>query len=62
MLFLRPALFRKRIFALQVDSRVRKVAPMTQDKRILAKLAGGDMVAIEAEYNRQCLATCYLLL
>ena len=33
------------VMTLQVDSRVRKVATMTQDKRILAKLAGGDMVA-----------------
>ena len=47
------------VMTLQVDSRVRKVATMTQDKRILAKLAGGDMVAIEAAYHRRCLASYY---
>ena len=42
-----------------IDSHVRQCATDLQDTRLLAKLAGGDMIAIEAKYHRTCLVNLY---
>lgn len=42
-----------------LDSRVRKCAVVLQDKRLLAKLSAGDMIAQDAQYHLRCLVTLY---
>lgn len=42
-----------------VDKRVQECALVLSDNRLLAKLATGDMVAIEAKYHANCLAQLY---
>ena len=44
---------------LQIDKRVRKIAEEMCDKKLLAQLSEGDMVATEAKYHRICLITLY---
>ena len=42
-----------------IDMKVRKCAMELKDTSLLAKLAPGDMIALEAKYHRKCLATLY---
>ena len=42
-----------------VDIRVRQCALKLQDKPLLAKLSAGDLIAHEAKYHAQCLASLY---
>jgi len=42
-----------------LDSRVRNCAFLLQDSRLLAKLSGGDMIAMEANYHSTCLISLY---
>ena len=44
---------------LQVDRHVRKIANELGDKKLLAKLSEGDMVAAEAMYHSKCLVQLY---
>ena len=44
---------------LDLDTRVRQCAVNLQDQRLLARLSGGDLIAIGAEYNGQCLVSLY---
>ena len=44
-----------------LDKRVRQYATDLGDSRLLTKLAGGDMVATEAEYHANCLTSFYKL-
>ena len=41
------------------DSRVRECATALHDKKLLAKLSEGDLVALEAKYHAPCLAMLY---
>ena len=43
----------------EIDRSVRESAIKLKDTDLLAKLAGGDMVAIEAKYHLTCLAALY---
>ena len=54
----------KRVFfaaTFALDKRVRQYATDLGDLRLLTKLAGGDMVATEAEYHTNCLTSFYKL-
>ena len=42
-----------------MDTRVRKCATALHDQILLAKLSGGDLVAIEAKYHAPCLTSLY---
>lgn len=42
-----------------IDMKVRKCAMELEDTALLAKLAPGDMIALEAKYHCRCLATLY---
>jgi len=42
-----------------IDVRVQKCAIQLQDTNLLAKLASGDLVALEARYHTKCLAKLY---
>ena len=42
-----------------VDTNVRKCALKLEDTALLAKLAAGDMIAIEAKYHQHCLRSLY---
>ena len=44
------------VMTFRTDNRVREGAKLLSDKALLAKLAEGDMVAIEAKYHRDCLS------
>ena len=37
------------------DSKVRKMAINLKDSALLAKIGGGDLMAVEAKYHRACL-------
>lgn len=43
----------------EIDNKVRKYAIDLQDTKLLSKLAGGAMVAIDAVYHSKCLVTYY---
>ena len=43
------------VMTLEVDERVRKMATDLQDSALLKHLAGGDMIAIEAKYHKECM-------
>lgn len=43
----------------EVDARVRQCAAELQDADLLAKLAKGDMIAVEAHYHSGCLISLY---
>ena len=43
----------------EVDRRVKDCALVLSDNRLLAKLAVGDMIALEAQYHSQCLVSLY---
>ena len=42
-----------------LDTRVRQIAKEVRDTKLLAKLSGGDIVAIDAQYHLKCLAAFY---
>ena len=43
----------------EIDDKVRKYATELHDTKLLSKLAGGDMVAIDAVYHTNCLVAFY---
>ena len=43
------------VVTLEVDKDVKGMAVQTQGSQLIAKLAGGDMVAIEAKYHSKCM-------
>lgn len=43
------------VLTLEVDKDVREMAIQMQDSQLIAKLAAGDMVAIEAKYHSKCM-------
>ena len=43
----------------QLDKKVRECACELQDTALLAKLAAGDIIAIEAKYHNRCLCALY---
>ncbi len=43
----------------ELDIRVRQCALKLQEKPLLAKLSAGDLIAQEANYHAQCLASLY---
>ena len=47
------------VSTLGLDSRVRECATALHDKKLLAKLSGGDLVALEEKYHAPCLAMLY---
>ena len=44
---------------IQFDTKVRKYATELHDTKLLSKLTGGDMVAIDAVYHTKCLVNFY---
>ena len=48
-----------KVETMSLDSRVRQIAKELRDTKLLAKLPGGDMVAIDAQYHLRCLAAFY---
>ena len=42
-----------------IDKNVRRCATELRDTELLAKLSAGDMVAIDAKYQRNCLRALY---
>ena len=46
-------------FTFELDASVRKCALKLEDKRLLAKLSGGDLIAREAKYHMKCLVSLY---
>ena len=44
---------------IQIDTKVRKYATELHDTKLLSKLTGGDMVAIDAVYHTKCLVNFY---
>ena len=42
-----------------IDTNVRRIAVELEDTALLAKLAAGDMIAIEAKYHHDCLRRLY---
>lgn len=48
-----------RAATLIIDRNVRAAATKLQDRKLLTKLAAGDMHAIDAYYHASCLATLY---
>ena len=43
----------------KLDMKVRRFALQLEDKKLLAKLSAGDMIALETKYCRNCLTTLY---
>ena len=39
---------------LGLDDRVRECASLLNDEKLIAKLSGGDVIALEAKYHTQC--------
>ena len=60
---IQPVKYKRVFFAatFALDKRVRQYATDLGDLRLLTKLAGGDMVATEAEYHTNCLTSFYKL-
>ena len=44
---------------MSLDTRVRQINKELRNTKLLAKLSGGDMVAIDAQYPLRCLAAFY---
>ena len=44
---------------MSLDTRVRQIAEELRDTKLLAKLSGRDMVAIDAQNHKRCLAAFY---
>ena len=49
----------RNVSTFELDIRVRQCAQKLQDKPLLAKLNAGDLIAQEAKYHAQCLASLY---
>ena len=47
------------VTTLELDQRVKECARVLSDDRLLAKLATGDLVALEAKYHKGCLSRLY---
>ena len=45
-----------KVETMSLDSRVRQIAEELRDTKLLAKMSGGDMVAVDARYHLRCLA------
>ena len=43
----------------KLDMKVQRCALQLEDRKLLAKLSAGDMIALEAKYHRNCLTTLY---
>ena len=43
----------------EVDKKVRECAGLLNNGKLIAKLSGGDLIAIEAKYHSKCLACLY---
>ena len=43
----------------EVDKKVRECAGLLNDGKLIAKLSGGDLIAIDAKYHSKCLAGLY---
>lgn len=54
-----PELPLHRVSTLGLDARVRECATLLDDETLLAKLSGGDLVALEASYYTNSLITLY---
>ena len=44
---------------LGLDNRVRECASLLNDEKLIAKLSGGDLIALEAKHHTQCLSMLY---
>ena len=53
-----PATLSK-VATLELDIKVRQSAIKLQDEQLLAKLSSGDLIAQDAQYHVQCLASLY---
>ena len=42
---------------MKLDNNLRQMATELQDTKLLVRIAGGDLVAIEAKYHFNCLST-----
>ena len=47
------------VSTLGLDDRVRESATLLNEERLLAKLSGGDLIALEAKYHTKCLSMLY---
>ena len=47
------------VSTLGLDDRVREYATLLSKERLLAKLSGGDLIALEAKYHTKCLSMLY---
>ena len=47
------------VSTLGLDDRVRECATLLNEERLLAKLSGGDLIALEAKYHTKCLSMLY---
>ena len=47
------------VSTLGLDDRVRECASLLNDEKLIAKLSGGDLIALEAKYHTQCLSMLY---
>ena len=45
--------------AMSLVTRVRQIKEELRDTKLFAKLSGGDMVPIDAQYHLRCLAASY---
>ena len=48
-----------KVATLELDFKVRQSANILQDEQLLAKLSSGDLIAQDAQYHIQCLASLY---
>ena len=48
-----------RVSTLSLDARVRECANVLNDEKLLAKLGGEDLIALEASYHASCLSMLY---
>lgn len=44
---------------MDIDRKIRRCVTEVQDRKLLAKLTAGDMVAIEVHYHLNCLVALY---
>ena len=47
------------VSTLGLDDRVRECATLLNEEKVLAKLSGGDLIALEAKYHTKCLSMLY---
>ena len=47
------------VSTMELDARVRECATLLNDEKLLAKLGGGDLIALEARYHGTCLTMLY---